>query len=376
MAHVTLKSVTKIFADGIVALDHVSLNVAHGELLVVVGPSGCGKTTLLRSVAGLERPDAGQIKIGEKIVNNVHPKDRDVAMVFQNYALYPHLTAYQNMAFGLRFRKYAKSEIEKRVQEVAMMLEMTNLLGRKPASLSGGQRQRVALGRAMAQRPKVFLFDEPLSNLDPQSRVSARRKLKSLLRRLNTTTVYVTHDQGEAMTLGDRLAVMCEGIIHQVGPPLEVFNAPVNKFVASFIGTPQMNFLQGTVKVNEHGAMFVTRDGEIPLSMELSNRAKAANGQELTLGIRPRDLHYEPVSNNEERSFLGRVMTVETMGDRLDVQLETRSGTELTIGLDLSYRPNIGEFGRFTLDPSGIKIFRKGQFGPNIDFDNVAYNRD
>lgn len=376
MAHVSLKNVTKVFADAIVALDRVSLNVADGELMVVVGPSGCGKTTLLRSIAGLERPDAGQIKIGEKIVNNVPPKDRDVAMVFQNYALYPHLTASQNMAFGLRFRKYAKSEIEKRVQEVAMMLEMTNLLVRKPAALSGGQRQRVALGRAMAQRPKVFLFDEPLSNLDPQSRVSARRKLKSLLRRLNTTTVYVTHDQGEAMTLGDRLAVMCDGIIHQVGPPLEVFNAPVNKFVASFVGTPQMNFLQGTVKANEHGAMFVTRDGEIPLSVELSNRAKAANGQELTLGIRPRDLHYEPVSSDEKKQFLGKVVAVETTGDRLDVQFETRYRMELTISLDLSYRPNVGEFGRVMLDPSGIRIFKKGPFGQNIDFDNVVDHRD
>ena len=376
MAQVSLKNVTKVFSDAIVALDRVSLNVADRELMVVVGPSGCGKTTLLRSIAGLERPDAGQIKISEKIVNNVPPKDRDVSMVFQNYALYPHLTVFQNMAFGLRFRKHAKSEIEKRVKEVAMMLEITNLLGRKPAALSGGQRQCVALGRAMAQRPKVFLFDEPLSNLDPQSRVSARRKIKSLHRRLNTTTVYVTHDQGEAMTLGDRLAVMCNGIIHQVGSPLEVFNAPANRFVASFIGTPQMNFLRGTIKVNERRTMFLTHDGEIPLPVGLSNRAKAANDQELILGIRPRDIHYEPVSSDEERHFLGRVEVIETPGDRLDVQFVTRSGTELTVSLDPSYRLNVGDLGRVTLDPSGVKIFRKGPFGPNIDFANVADHKD
>jgi len=372
MARVSLKNVTKIFAGGIVALDRVSLNVADGELMVVVGPSGCGKTTLLRLIAGLEKPGAGQIEIGEKVVGDVPPKDRDVAMVFQNYALYPHLTAFQNIAFGLRFRKHSKSEIDKRAQEVAMTLGITDFLDRKPAALSGGQRQRVALGRAMAQRPKVFLFDEPLSNLDPQSRVSARRELKSLHRRLKTTTVYVTHDQGEAMTLGDRLAVMCDGIIRQVGPPVEVFDAPADRFVASFIGTPPMNFFEGMVRINGPKAVFVTRDGHITLPANLANRVKAVNGQELTLGIRPRDLRFEPVSGCEEKQLLGRVDAIETPGDRLDVHIITAcSGTECTVSVDPCSQPNVGDLGRVTLDPQGIKIFRKGPFGPNIVFDNA-----
>ena len=238
MAQLSLKNVGKRYPDGFVAVKDFNLEAADGEFVVLVGPSGCGKSTTLRLIAGLEEDFTGTITIGDRVVNDVHPKDRDIAMVFQNYALYPHMSVYKNMAFALKLRKVPKAEIDRRVREAARILNIETLLERKPGQLSGGQRQRVALGRAIVREPKAFLFDEPLSNLDAKLRVSTRAELKALHLRLRTTTIYVTHDQEEAMTLGDRIVVMAAGLIQQVAPPLTVYRKPVNRFVASFVGTP------------------------------------------------------------------------------------------------------------------------------------------
>ncbi|MCK4625513.1 MAG: sn-glycerol-3-phosphate ABC transporter ATP-binding protein UgpC, partial [Phycisphaerae bacterium] len=245
MAEVAFKDTTKIYDGGIVGAKSINLTVQDREFIVLVGPSGCGKSTTLRMVAGLEDITSGTIHIGKRLINNVQPKDRDIAMVFQSYALYPHMTVFKNMAFGLKLRKFPKEEIKQRVAHAAKILGISELLDRKPKALSGGQRQRVALGRAIVREPQAFLFDEPLSNLDAKLRVETRAELKSLHRRLHTTTIYVTHDQEEAMTLGDRIVVMFEGVIQQCAAPLEVYDHPVNRFVAGFVGTPPMNFLEG-----------------------------------------------------------------------------------------------------------------------------------
>ncbi len=372
MAKVRFENVSKDFGDGTAALDRVNLEIADGELMVVVGPSGCGKTTMLRLIAGLESPSQGYIHIGDQVVNDVPPKNRHVAMVFQNYALYPHLSVSQNLAFALKFRQCPRTEIEARVREVAALLGLENLLDRKPAALSGGQRQRVALGRAMAQRPSVFLFDEPLSNLDPQSRLGARRELRLLHRRLRTTMVYVTHDQGEAMTLGDRLAVLCEGIIHQVGHPREVFDAPADRFVAGFIGTPPMNFFEGIVRAREQGAAFLTPDGELALPGEWAQRLRAANGARLVLGVRPRDLGCKAVGSGAGNVLSGTVDAIETPGDRLDAHARTPSGTEFIVSLDPGSQLDVGDVVRVTPNPSGIKVFESGPLGRNIALSDRA----
>lgn len=247
MANVILKDIVKKFGD-VLAVNKVNLEIKDQEFVVLVGPSGCGKTTTLRMIAGLEEIDAGEIYIGDTLVNDVPPKDRDIAMVFQNYALYPHMDVYNNMAFGLKLRKFPKSDIDQRVKDAAEILGIQELLQRKPKQLSGGQRQRVAVGRAIVRHPKVFLFDEPLSNLDAKLRVQMRAELSKLHDRLKTTMIYVTHDQTEAMTMGDRIVVMRDGLVQQVGSPLELYNKPVNKFVAGFIGTPSMNFIDVVLK--------------------------------------------------------------------------------------------------------------------------------
>src|SRR5213595_3100949 len=246
MAQVVLKDLNKKY-DEVHAVKDVNLTIRDKEFMVLVGPSGCGKTTTLRMVAGLEEITAGEIAIGDRIVNDLPPKDRDIAMVFQNYALYPHMTVYDNMAFGLKMRKFPKPEIEKRVKDAAEILGIQDLLKRKPRQLSGGQRQRVAVGRAIVRHPQVFLFDEPLSNLDAKLRVQMRVELKRLHERLETTAIYVTHDQVEAMTLGDRVVVMKDGVVQQVGEPLELYDRPANRFVAGFIGSPAMNFAEVTI---------------------------------------------------------------------------------------------------------------------------------
>jgi multiple sugar transport system ATP-binding protein len=290
MARVWLKNLTKHFRN-VVAVEDLTLEIQDKEFLVLVGPSGCGKTTALRCIAGLEETTGGEIYIGERLVNDVSPKDRDIAMVFQNYALYPHMNVYDNMAFGLKLRKFPRSEIQRRVREAAEMLGLQGLLNRKPKELSGGQRQRVALGRAIVREPKVFLMDEPLSNLDAKLRVQTRAELIKLHRRLGITTIYVTHDQTEAMTMGDRIAVLNDGRMQQVDRPLELFNRPVNMFVAGFIGSPAMNFMQATLEP-EDGRLYVRTDAlRLVLPESYAERVRERAEKPVVFGIRPDDIY-------------------------------------------------------------------------------------
>ena len=268
----------------------VNLEIEDGEFLVLLGPSGCGKTTTLRVVAGLERPTTGAVYIGDTLVTDVLPKDRDIAMVFQSYALYPHMTVHDNLAFPLKMRKFSKEQIEEQVKKAAATLEMTDLLQRRPKELSGGQRQRVALGRAIVRNPKVFLMDEPLSNLDAKLRVQTRVELKNLQKRIGTTTIYVTHDQAEAMTLADRVAVMKDGIIQQVGPPTEIYAHPANKFVAGFIGSPAMNFIDGTVVSRDGRLEFDAGSFSFPLEGSMAGALASLAGKKATYGIRAEDV--------------------------------------------------------------------------------------
>ncbi|MGH2626982.1 MAG: ABC transporter ATP-binding protein [Anaerolineales bacterium] len=289
MAKVQLENLTKTFG-AVKAVNDVTLEIPDQKFTVLVGPSGCGKTTCLRLVAGLEEATAGNIYIGERRVNDVPPKDRDIAMVFQNYALYPHMSVYDNMAFGLRLRKYPKSEIDRRVREAGGMLGIQALLGRKPKQLSGGQRQRVALGRAIVREPQVFLMDEPLSNLDAKLRVETRAEIKKLHARLQTTTIYVTHDQVEAMTMGDRIVVMSDGLVQQVDSPLTLYEKPANLFVAGFIGSPAMNFLRTKLVQRDGGVELDAGAFRLPVPADVALSAKPWVGQEVIFGIRPEDI--------------------------------------------------------------------------------------
>ncbi|WP_188794381.1 ABC transporter ATP-binding protein [Dyella nitratireducens] len=291
MATVSLEQIRKVYPNGHVGVDDASFEIANGELLVLVGPSGCGKTTLLRMIAGLESISSGTLRIDGRIVNDVAPKDRDIAMVFQNYALYPHMTVAQNLGFGLQLRGKPKDDIERRVREAAHLLELEHRLDAKPAALSGGQRQRVALGRALVREPKVFLLDEPLSNLDARLRLTMRVEIARLHRRLGTTTIYVTHDQVEAMTLGERIVVLDGGRIQQIDTPMRLYDKPVNLFVAGFLGSPAMNLLRGKLH-REHGWQLVMPHAVLPLG-ELPAQATALEAwcdREIVLGVRPEDL--------------------------------------------------------------------------------------
>ncbi|MBI1937859.1 MAG: sn-glycerol-3-phosphate ABC transporter ATP-binding protein UgpC [Ignavibacteriales bacterium] len=290
MAEVKLINVGKIYEGKNRAVSNVNIEIKDKEFVVLVGPSGCGKSTTLRMIAGLEEISEGEIYIDGKLVNNVPPKDRDIAMVFQNYALYPHMTVFENMAFGLKLRKFSKEEIKERVNYAAKILDIENLLDRRPKQLSGGQRQRVAVGRAIVRKPKVFLFDEPLSNLDAKLRVQMRSELARLHQKLETTVVYVTHDQTEAMTMGSRIVVMKDGLVHQVDAPLNLYNKPVNKFVAGFIGSPAMNFIDGFI-IQHEGLIFTSEKEELSFTLE-PEHAKKLNqfiNKKVTLGIRPED---------------------------------------------------------------------------------------
>ncbi|MCP9495766.1 MAG: sn-glycerol-3-phosphate ABC transporter ATP-binding protein UgpC [Pyrinomonadaceae bacterium MAG19_C2-C3] len=295
MADVELDGVTKIYAGGVQAVAPTNLSIGDGEFVVLVGPSGCGKSTLLRMIAGLETISGGTLKLDGKVVNNTPARDRDVAMVFQNYALYPHMTVRDNMAFALKMRHAPKAEIGSRVTEAAEMLGLTQYLERKPAALSGGQRQRVALGRAIVRHPKLFLFDEPLSNLDAKLRVSTRAELIRLHRRLKATMIYVTHDQTEAMSMGDRLVVLRDGTVQQVGTPLEIYNNPTNQFVAGFVGSPPMNFITCDVRRDGDSLRLVNESFDIPLDekhrIALDARRDGTSIEQIVLGIRPEDIH-------------------------------------------------------------------------------------
>ena len=301
MGAINITSVGKIYPNGTRALEDVNLEVNDGEFVVLVGPSGCGKTTLLRMVAGLEDITEGEISIADKIVNEVAPKDRDIAMVFQNYALYPHMSVYDNMAFSLKLRKFSKDEIDKKVKDAAKTLEIDELLDRKPKALSGGQRQRVAMGRAIVRSPQAFLMDEPLSNLDAKLRVQMRAELGQLHTQLQTTTLYVTHDQVEAMTMGDRVAVIRKGVLQQIDTPREIYLYPKNIFVAGFIGSPSMNFVYATVKISSKGASLTFGEDQIFVK-DPPESLKDYEGKEIVLGVRPEAFEDSVYANKKEFS--------------------------------------------------------------------------
>lgn len=316
MAYVNLKKVTKIFQGNVVAVDNVNIEVKDKEFVVLVGPSGCGKSTTLRMIAGLEEITEGEIHIDGRLVNDLPAKDRDIAMVFQNYALYPHMTAYDNMAFGLRLRHFPKHEIEKRVQEASEILGIKELLQRKPKELSGGQRQRVAVGRAIVRKPKVFLFDEPLSNLDAKMRVQMRNEICRLHNRLQSTMIYVTHDQIEAMTMGDRIVVMRNGVVQQEDKPLDLYERPQNRFVAGFIGSPPMNFIKGMLINRNGGIYFRNEKFELKVNKDMEVKLKDYIEKEVIMGIRPEDIHDKLFVSPEleENIVTATVDLIEPMG--------------------------------------------------------------
>lgn len=369
MAGVNFQSVSKVFGKDVKAVDDLNLEIKDGEFMVLVGPSGCGKTTALRMIAGLEESTNGDLFIGDKRVNDVPPKDRDIAMVFQNYALYPHMSVYENIAFGLRLRelkgtfwqlthmaeaKVKKEEIDKRVREVASMLAIESLLHRKPKELSGGQRQRVALGRAIARKPRVFLMDEPLSNLDAKLRIQTRAELIRLHRNLGVTTIYVTHDQVEAMTMGQRIAVMANGVLQQCDEPETVYNSPANKFVASFIGAPPMNFLDGVVRGER------VEIGSMSLGLPAASPVRKNEGLRVTIGIRPEDIYDSRTASSvpvtPDNSFEGQVDVLEKLGAE-DTVYMVAQGHNLTASIDPSARIHSGETVKFAVDIEKMHVF-------------------
>jgi multiple sugar transport system ATP-binding protein len=347
MSRVLLKDIVKSFRRGVVAVDLVSLEIADQEFFVILGPSGCGKTTLLRIVAGLEEPDAGDIYIGDRRVNNLEPKERDIAMVFQNYALYPHMTVFENMAFALKLRKLPPAEIRRRVDEAAKILGISELLERKPAELSGGQRQRVAVGRAIVRNPQVFLFDEPLSNLDAKLRVGMRAELARIHQRLRTTVIYVTHDQVEAMTLGQRIGVMRQGKLVQVADPLTLYNRPVNRFVAGFIGSPPMNLFSGVIMTGP--LRFVNPNFALELPPAIAGQARPE--QAVVLGIRP-----EHIRIDNTGSVRAVVEVNEQLGNEALVYVKV--GNESCIlRTEPAAAPQPGTTVQLVFDPRNIHLF-------------------
>ncbi len=374
MATIALDHVRKRYPNGHEAVREFTLTIGDGEFVVLVGPSGCGKSTTLRLVAGLEDLTGGTIRIGERVVNDVHPKDRDIAMVFQNYALYPHMSVRENMSFALKLRGVGKDEIKARVLKAARSLGIEDLLDRKPRQLSGGQRQRVAVGRAIVREPKAFLFDEPLSNLDAKLRVTTRAELKALHQRLRTTTIYVTHDQEEAMTLGDRIVVMADGMIQQAGPPLEVYRKPVNRFVASFIGTPPMNLIEGAITRQGETLWFVEESGHASgtsLKLEFPSARTAALtpaiGKPAVLGLRPQMLR--PAGADSPTTLRAPISVVEPLGDLVDVFCSTPNQARLVARVSAgdvgdSLRPG-GEI-LLDADMAHAHVFEPGVFGRAI----------
>ena len=349
-----------MYPGNVEAVKDANLSIQDKEFIVLVGPSGCGKSTTLRMIAGLEEVSDGEIYIGDTLVNDVPPKNRDIAMVFQNYALYPHMTVYKNMAFGLMLRKYPKAEIEQRVREAAQILGIEHLLDRKPKALSGGERQRVAVGRAIVRQPKVFLFDEPLSNLDAKLRVQMRAEISKLHTRLQSTMIYVTHDQVEAMTMGDRIVVMLDGVIQQIAPPLELYHHPVNRFVAGFIGSPPMNFLEGELSAENGTLRFHDKSRTLSLDVHETHRAALENyvGGKIILGIRPE--HF--LENLQQQAIPGRSMTanvevVEPMGHEVYLYLDV-GGQSLTARIPVGEtEPAVNKPHVLDIDTQGIHFF-------------------
>jgi len=371
MSKVELKNLRKVYDGNVLAVYDVNLEIADKEFIVLVGPSGCGKSTTLRMVAGLEDISGGELYIDGKLCNDVAPKDRDIAMVFQNYALYPHLSVYDNMAFALKLKKTPKDVIDKKVREVAEILGITQYLERKPKALSGGQRQRVAIGRAMVRDPKVFLMDEPLSNLDAKLRNQMRAEIIKLRQRINTTFMYVTHDQTEAMTLGDRIVIMKDGYVNQIGTPVEVFNKPVNLFVAGFIGMPVMNFFDGCKLLLEGGVYYAEIRGVRFKLDEFQQKALAQNGQkpcEIVAGIRPQHITVG------EGELTALIEVSEMLGT--EVNLHTRSNDDEVVmvipTVDLTVDVSMGKTIHFTTQPRLIQLFDKATGNNLIWFDEVA----
>lgn len=340
---VSLKKVTKVYdngsKEGLRVIHGVDLEITQGEFVVFVGPSGCGKSTLLRMIAGLESISGGTISIEGRVVNDLAPRERDIAMVFQDYALYPHKNVFENLAFGLRLRKFSEDEIEKRVNDAATILRIEHLLERKPRALSGGQRQRVAMGRAIVRQPKAFLFDEPLSNLDALLRSEMRTEIKKLHQRIGATTIYVTHDQVEAMTLAQRIVVLSGGNIMQVGTPDEIYNQPVSRFVAGFTGSPPMNFLQGGLEASRDAATVVLTGGvKLPLASSWQSRLAGASGRDIEFGIRPEDISVE--AGGERAAVSGTVVVAEPLGAETLVTFACAGGEVIArMPPSVNYRP-------------------------------------
>ena len=358
MAQVSLKNVMKQYNGDSIAVKNVSLGVENKEFLVLLGPSGCGKSTTLRMIAGLECPTEGEIYIADRMVNNVPAKDRNIAMVFQNYALYPHMSVYENMAFALKLRNYAKTDIDKRVKEAAQILSIMHLLNRKPRELSGGERQRVAVGRAIVRKPLVFLFDEPLSNLDAKLRVQMRTEIHKLHLKIQTTMIYVTHDQTEAMTLGDRIAVMKDGNLLQLDTPLNVYNNPINKFVAGFIGSPTMNFMKGIIIKKNESLYFNEGSFKIKILEGMNDKLKAYMDKEVILGLRPENIYDKLFASNSTPDNTVAVVcdVVETMGSENYVYLS--SGKHIFVAVvEASNIPSIGSMIEVVFDMKRVHFF-------------------
>jgi multiple sugar transport system ATP-binding protein len=388
MARVDLENITKVYPGGVRAVDSVDLAVRDQEFVVLVGPSGCGKSTTLRMVAGLEDITDGVIRIGERVVNDVPPKDRDIAMVFQNYALYPHMTVYKNLEFGLKMRGVPRPERRQRVLEAAKTLDIEHLLERKPKALSGGQRQRVAVGRAIVREPAAFLFDEPLSNLDAKLRVTTRAELKRLHQRLKTTTLYVTHDQEEAMTLGDRIVVMKDGRIQQADAPLTTYNYPVNRFVAGFIGMPPMNFFDGLLRQANGGLIFEERRGSelTPVgngfTLALSHLGRTVVdrlgewvGRPVVLGVRPEHSHLEPVRGSEgevSAPVLVKVTVIEPLGSNMDVYMQTHLHEQVVGRVEARPDLKVDTTATFHVDLRKIHLFEPGESGMNLSLEKLS----
>jgi len=363
MASVLFKHIYKRYPGGVTAVSDFNLEIKDKEFVILVGPSGCGKTTTLRMIAGLEEITEGELFIDNKRVNDVAPKDRDIAMVFQNYALYPHMSVFENMAFGLKLRKVRKEEIKRRVEEAARILDISHLLDRKPKALSGGQKQRVALGRAIVREPKVFLLDEPLSNLDAKLRATMRSELIQLHQRLQTTFIYVTHDQVEAMTMATRIVVMKDGIIQQVDTPQNLYDYPCNLFVAGFIGTPQMNFITGVLKKRENDVYFDFENCSLKLPAEKANAPELQPyiGKEVIMGIRPELLHDEPMflSKFEDTKIPAHVEFIELMGAEINVYIKVGQETNMIARVSSRSKARAGDNMEFAVDVSRIHIFDK-----------------
>lgn len=361
MAKLKIDNITKSYGK-VQVLKGINLDINDGEFLILVGPSGCGKSTLMNSIAGLEEVSSGEIQIGERVVTHLPPKERDIAMVFQSYALYPSMTVEENISFALKIRKTPKAELKAKVKEVSELLQIDHLLDRKPAQLSGGQRQRVAIGRALAREPQIYLFDEPLSNLDAKLRVEMRTELKKLHQRLKTTIVYVTHDQIEAMTLADRIAVMKDGLVQQFGTPQEIYDNPANLFVAGFMGSPSMNFLRCTLikQDSSYAAKVINNNGEeslLPIS-DSNSALESYADKEVILGIRPEQISKHKESNNEQGTFAlnARVEVVEPTGPDTLVLIDL-NGQEVCCRVDPKDVANVGESMGFSLDMSKAVLF-------------------